>query len=58
MIGQGRESSKEYLRSHPELALEIDNLIRQKVGLPPRLNAQISAQTPNGATAEAAVSAG
>jgi recombination protein RecA len=54
MIGQGRESSKDYLRSHPALALEIDNLIRQKVGLPPRL----SAQTPNGATAEAAVSAG
>jgi recombination protein RecA len=36
MIGQGRESSKEYLRDHAELALELDNLIRQKVGLPQR----------------------
>jgi recombination protein RecA len=36
MIGQGREASKEYLREHAELAREIDNLIRQRVGLPTR----------------------
>jgi recombination protein RecA len=36
LIGQGREPSKEYLRDHTEVAREIDNLIRQKVGLPPR----------------------
>ncbi|MBW7883071.1 MAG: recombinase RecA [Caldilineaceae bacterium] len=36
MIGQGREASKEYLRQHPELAAEIDSLIRTKAGLPPR----------------------
>jgi recombination protein RecA len=36
LIGQGRESSKDYLREHPELAREIDGLIRQKSGLPPR----------------------
>jgi recombination protein RecA len=35
-LGQGRESSKEYLRDHDQMALEIDTLIRQKVGLPPR----------------------
>jgi len=34
LIGQGRESSKEYLRQHPDVAAEIDALIRAKVGLP------------------------
>jgi len=34
MIGQGREASKTYLRQNPALAVEIDNLIRTKVGLP------------------------
>ena len=35
-IGQGRESSKEYLRQNPAVAVEIDGLIREKAGLPPR----------------------
>ncbi|MEX1018658.1 MAG: recombinase RecA, partial [Litorilinea sp.] len=34
MIGQGRESSKEYLRDNPELARTIDTLVREKAGLP------------------------
>jgi recombination protein RecA len=29
-LGQGRENSKEFLRENPDLALEIENLIRQK----------------------------
>jgi len=29
-LGQGRENSKEFLRQTPELALELENLIRQK----------------------------
>jgi recombination protein RecA len=36
LIGQGRESSKEYLRDHVEVARELDNQLRQKVGLPQR----------------------
>mgnify|MGYP001323173887 CR=1 FL=1 len=36
IVGQGREASKEYLRQHPELATEIDRLVRAKVGLPQR----------------------
>jgi recombination protein RecA len=36
MIGQGRESSKEFLRGNPALATEIDSLIRNKAGLPAR----------------------
>jgi recombination protein RecA len=34
LIGQGRESSKEYLRQNPAVAAEIDALIRAKAGLP------------------------
>ena len=33
-LGQGRENSSEYLRANPELALEIENKIRERVGLP------------------------
>jgi recombination protein RecA len=36
LIGQGRESSKDYLRDHAQVARELDDLIRQKVGLPQR----------------------
>jgi len=41
-IGQGRESSKEYLRQNPAVALDIDALIRQKAGLPTRHAAEQS----------------
>ncbi len=33
-LGQGRENSKEYLREHPELALLIENKVREKNNLP------------------------
>src|SRR5690606_33112332 len=58
LIGQGRESSKEYLREHEALAQEIDNLIRQKAGLPQRpMNgvAAATAETDAEADEEAAV---
>jgi recombination protein RecA len=29
-LGQGRENSKEFLRQNPDLALEIEGIIRQK----------------------------
>jgi len=29
-LGQGRENSKEFLRQNPDLALELENIIRQK----------------------------
>jgi len=45
LIGQGRESSKEYLRQHEELAREIDNLIRAKAGLPQRYPVSESASS-------------
>ena len=31
-----RESAKSYLKEHPELSVEIDNLIRTKAGLRPQ----------------------
>ena len=43
LIGQGRETSKEFLRQNPGVASEIDALIRDKAGLPQR-----SAVVPNG----------
>ncbi len=36
IIGQGREACKEYLRQNGELVVEIDRLVRAKVGLPLR----------------------
>lgn len=33
-LGQGRENSKLYLKENPDLALEIENLIREKHNLP------------------------
>jgi recombination protein RecA len=35
-VGQGRENAKEHLREHPALALEIENHVRQKLGMPPK----------------------
>jgi recombination protein RecA len=32
-IGQGRENAKTYLREHPEMADEIESIIRQKAGV-------------------------
>ncbi len=34
LLGQGRENAKSYLREHNDVATEIENLIRQEVGLP------------------------
>jgi recombination protein RecA len=35
-LGQGRENAKEFLRSNPELTLEIENKVRTASGLPQR----------------------
>lgn len=32
-IGQGKDNVREYLREHPEMALEIENKIRQNMGI-------------------------
>ena len=33
-LGQGRENAKQYLKENPEVALEIENKIREKYELP------------------------
>jgi recombination protein RecA len=33
-IGQGKDNAREFLREHPEIAQEIENKIRVKVGVP------------------------
>jgi len=35
-IGQGKDNAREYLREHPAIALEIENKIRERVGIAPR----------------------
>ncbi|MCX8114113.1 MAG: recombinase RecA [Burkholderiaceae bacterium] len=35
-IGQGKDNARDYLKEHPELALEIENQIREKVGVAAR----------------------
>ena len=35
-IGQGRDNTREYLRQNPELAVEIENLVRDKLGIKSR----------------------
>jgi recombination protein RecA len=32
-IGQGKDNAREFLREHPEMALEIENRIREKLGV-------------------------
>jgi recombination protein RecA len=32
-IGQGKDNAREFLREHPEMALEIENKIREKLGV-------------------------
>jgi recombination protein RecA len=47
-IGQGKDNVREYLREHPAMAVEIENRVREKLG--------VVARTPS--VAEAAASAG
>jgi recombination protein RecA len=35
-IGQGKDNARDYLRERPALALEIENKIRERVGIAPR----------------------
>jgi len=33
-IGQGKDNSREFLRENPELAIEIENKVREAMGIP------------------------
>jgi recombination protein RecA len=45
-LGQGRENAKQFLRGTPGLAVEIENKVREAVGLPAVVPAPDSARTP------------
>src|SRR6476620_2079920 len=34
-IGQGRDNAREFLKENPELAIEIENKVRESLGVPP-----------------------
>ncbi len=38
-IGQGKDNARDFLREHPEMALEIENKIREKLGVAARAGA-------------------
>jgi len=38
LLGQGREAAKNHLRDNPEIASQIDSIIRDRTGLPARSN--------------------
>ena len=56
-IGQGRDNVREYLREHPAMAIEIENRVREQLGVVPRVGGSASAGTAAGTSASAAASA-
>ena len=53
-IGQGRDNSREFLRENPTLAIEIENKVREALGIPPIQAAQGSAEPEKAAKPEKA----
>ena len=35
-IGQGKDNAREFLRANPDVAIEIENKIRERLGITPR----------------------
>ena len=57
-IGQGKDNVREYLRERPELAVEIENKVREKLGVITRPTGQPAVSEPSGAPATAPVRSG
>ncbi len=49
-IGQGRDNSREFLKENPELAIEIENKVRESLGIAPMQPAAGSSDKPEKAT--------
>ena len=43
-LGQGKENARNYLRENPDLANEIEKKIKEKLGVGPRLDADVTPQ--------------
>ena len=41
-IGQGKDNVREYLKEHPEMAFEIENRVREQLGVIPQAAATAS----------------
>jgi recombination protein RecA len=50
-LGQGKENARNFLKDNPDLANEIEKKIKEKLGVGPRMDAEVP---PNGAAAPAA----
>ncbi|MGP7996865.1 MAG: LAGLIDADG family homing endonuclease [Streptosporangiaceae bacterium] len=52
-LGQGKENARNFLRDNPDLANEIEKKIKEKLGVGPRLDTDVSRDgaAPSGATA-------
>jgi len=55
-LGQGKENARNFLRDNPDVANEIEKKIKEKLGVGPRLDADVSAE-PAGAGAGAGAKA-
>ena len=45
-LGQGKENARKFLRDNPDVALEIEKRIKEKLGIGPKLDADDSAAAP------------
>jgi recombination protein RecA len=45
-LGQGKENARTYLRDNPDLANEIEKRLKEKLGVGPRLDADVAALSP------------
>src|SRR5690606_27651856 len=49
-LGQGKENARNFLRSNPDIADEIEKKIKEKLGIGPRLDAQAEQAGPAAAS--------
>ena len=42
-LGQGKENARNFLRDNPDVANEIEKKIKEKLGIGPRLDADVTA---------------
>ncbi len=54
-IGQGKDNAREYLKEHPEVAAEIENKIREAVGVA-LINSDAETETPKSASPKSTAS--
>ncbi len=50
-IGQGKDNAREYLKEHPEVSIEIENKIREAVGVA-LINSDVETESPKAATTQ------